>query len=110
MIKLSANQGTPVDILSSEFSDVAEIEDEYEGVGILVSSDYSCKIGSDTKEEYCDKKYSENGITKNRDVKTRTVTNWSPFGEKNSSEALVVTANRLSESTKTCIIPPSPQL
>lgn len=102
MVKISANKSTPVDILSSEFSNVTESEVEYVIATANVNVDYTCMVGTDRMEEYWDKeKYTEDGITKYRDVKkTRKVTDWSPFIGKNSSREILIVENNEANPTK----------
>ncbi len=80
-IDLSAEEKSPLDILSSKFGEITEGEGEVLVAEMDVDITFSCMIGKNRQEEYIDRQtYYENGIQKTRDVKkTRTVTDWSPF-------------------------------
>lgn len=94
-IRLTKDKHTPTDILSSTFAEIEEHDAEYLAVNAEVDIQFSCRVGNDRKEEYWDKeKYTENGVTKYRDVKkTRTVTDWSPYNGSNKSKELVAVRN-----------------
>ncbi|MDE6667927.1 MAG: hypothetical protein K2K38_06235 [Clostridia bacterium] len=106
LIRLSLNEGTPLDILDSEFGEVTESEDEYLSVHADVEINYTCQIGNDRTEEYWDKEtYYENGTKKYRDIKkTRTITDWSPFSGSNQSEEIVIVANKNTDILYNCKI------
>lgn len=80
-IDLSAEEKSPLDILSSKFGEIKEGEGEVLVAEMDVDITFSCMIGKNRQEQYIDRQtYYENGIQKTRDVKkTRTVTDWSPF-------------------------------
>lgn len=106
LIKLSNNEGTPLDILDSNFGEIEESQDEYLSVHADVDINYTCQIGNDRKEEYWDKEtYYENGVKKYREVKkTRTVTDWSPFSGSNKSEEIAIVANKNTDILHNCRI------
>ncbi len=83
LIKISAKENSPVDVLSSRFSDVEESEVDYVVANANVSINYTCMVGTDRTEEYWDRESQKN--------RTRTVTDWSPLsGQNNSYETIIV--------------------
>lgn len=95
-INLSADRNTPIDILSSQFAEVTDSEQQLLLVGAHVKVDVTCQVGNDRTEEYLStEKYRENGVEKERIVKkTRTVTDWAPLAFSRDEDRSAIVLNQ----------------
>ena len=75
MIHLSKETSTPLDILDAEFSDVRETTEQIATMSAHIETDYRASIGYHRRETYYEKN-SDGDLVE----KTRTVTDWKPFG------------------------------
>lgn len=96
-ISLASDADTPTDVLSAQFGEIEEYEEQVVGISAQVQVDFSCSIGYDREEEYLtlEKYRDDNGRERQRQVvKTRTVTDWSPYHTVETFEELGYALNR----------------
>lgn len=101
-ISLSADAQTPVDVLSADFCEVEEYREQVIGLSAKVTVDFSCSLGYDREEEYLTlEKYRDNGVERQRQVvKTRTVTDWSPYHTVETFDTVAYALNRSASVAK----------
>ena len=89
-------------MLSADFCEVEEYREQVIGLSAKVTVDFSCSLGYDREEEYLTlEKYRDNGVERQRQVvKTRTVTDWSPYHTVETFDTVAYALNRSASVAK----------
>lgn len=96
LVKLAQNNDTPVDVVKCKFGEVQEAILEVLHCSAHVEYDVSASIGYNREEQYIEQeRYYDDDLKKWRTknvIKTRTVTDWSPYSAHGCSGDAVATS------------------